>query len=355
MIKTSELPQALSILSAAIGKTNTMPILSCVRIDASDNQATMTASNLEMEITCTVAGETKGEMATCINFAKLQSFTTTAKNEAISLSVSGDKLKAKAKAQSTFTTLPFDNFPAMLVEHDGQISVDISGAALSNAINNIIYCVAKNDVRYYLNGMVFQIANGTLTLTASDGHRLATTSINVDTTESIDCIVNANVAATLANLFKDGNVSLTLSKNSLSASNGNIRMIAKNIDARYPDFSKIFKMERVHEVVVDKLEWIAAIQSVIVTANPQYKGITLEFSGDNKVTLSSFNEGEETTIELPSEHVGLSFNLGVNAEYLLAAAKKSSGKLNLLVDEKMSSIMIKDSGEATHIVMPMRI
>jgi DNA polymerase-3 subunit beta len=354
MFKTSELSQALSILSAATGK-GTITALQCVRIDAKSDLVELTTSNLEMEITTIVAAEVKTPMATLIDHKKLSSFAATAQGNPITLSMVDNKAKAKAKATSTFQTLPFDNFPAMNVNQSDQITVEVDAAALSNAINNIIYCVAKDDVRYYLNGIFLRIQNGVLSLFSSDGARLSTASINVASTESIECIVHGDVAKTIAALFKDGVISIKLSANSTIIDNGNIRLIAKNIDAKYPNFQKVFDMDRDNIIVVNKPDWINAINSVVVTANEKSKGITLSVSNSEMMTLSSEYEGESTEIDMPCKAECMPILVSFNAEYLLSAAKKSNGDITLMLDDACSSLMIKDGGEATHIVMPMRI
>jgi DNA polymerase-3 subunit beta len=358
-VKSSELNAALSLVapvSAGAGKI--MTILGCTKLDVIDNKLNIVASNLEMQIStsCNVEGDI---LSGCIDADKISKFTKASGNDVIvDITIGSDnKAVLKGKSRSTVNVLPANDFPEMKVDFNKSITVKMSASDLAFAFDNVSHCVAINDVRYYLNGINFKLSNGELTIVGSDGFRLSTVTIPVNCSESIECIIPLKTAQTIAKVFKNGDIDLVLSKNSLSVTDGETTIIGKNIDAKYPDFSRQFNIERPNHIIVNRADFVSGIESVLLTATDLVKKITITFSKDNIHFESSNSQGEKSEADISCDFSGKEFVFGANSDYVLASAKKIDGNIHIhFADDCSNFIMTEDSeAGATHLLMPIRV
>lgn len=352
MIKVSNLTPSLAILSNAIGKS-TMPILSCIRVRAEDGKLHMTASNLEMQIDVITEAETKGKTEFCADAKKLTDFAKISGSKQIEIKIDKEKLAMKAKSRSNINFMPFDNFPDIEVDKKDCVHVTLDAALLSEAISQTSVSVALNDVRFFLNGFNLNIKDNIGILASSDGHRLSKYTFPVVSDGDINCIIPKQTGLTISKLFNAGDITLALNRDSVSIDDGTIKLLARNIDAKYPDFSKVFSQTRQTLKIIPS-DFISGLEAAGINANAQNKGIRLEYQ-TNLIKMSGTNEnGEESSIDVPCEYSGSHLMLAYNMTYLIEAAKRLKGNIELGINET-SILLTGEDDNAIQLVMPMRL
>jgi DNA polymerase-3 subunit beta len=231
----------------------------------------------------------------------------------------------------------------------------LPASALSHAIDKVIYAAGISDVRFYLNGILFQANQGQISITASDGHRLAMARWQTDAAIDIESIIPVKTAQALTRTFSAGDIDLQLGRNAISAKNDANHLIGKCIDAKYPSFDKVFALARNNIAKLDSKALQEAIEAVAITADNKYHGIQCQF--DQQLTLTATNElGETSEITLEIDYNGKPLTLGFCARYLKEALTKIDGLATLSIDDNASSLLLHGSDDsAVHVVMPMRI
>lgn len=362
MIKTKNLTKELNAIAPAVIGNKGMTILSCVKIDSvGDNKINIIGSNLEMQIEILADAEFDNELSMCIDAEKLIKFSRSNKDIDLKITQSktaGDKVVLKSNSTSTINTLKADTFPDMQVNLDNSVTVKLDAQDLNYAFNSVLYAVAdKNkEARDFLTGVSFKISGSKLKLTGSDGSRLSTVEIDLDIDNDIDieCIIPVKTAQTMTKTFVNGEVELLINNSSMQVSDGVVKITGKNIDAKFPDFSKAFNVDRPNHALIDVSKLVAGIESVLLTTNDLSKGVKVTF-GDNNINLIAENpEGEKSEVDIECEYFGKPISLGVNAEYLIQSIKKFKDEISInIADEK--NLTITNDGNAVHLLMSMNL
>ena len=351
MIKTSNLSPVLSILGIAAGKTP-VPILKCIKVEADNNKMHMTASNLEMQIEYFLDCEVVKPMSFCADADKLTQFAKVAGKNEIEIKFDKEKLSLKSKSRSNINFMPVENFPAMSVSTEGSVSVTIDAETFSNAINYTSISVAVNHTLIALNGFYIAIKDGFATITTSDSKRLSQSKIPVNCDGEIECVIPKQSALTIAKLFQSGDITIVLNRNSLSIENDNIKLVSKNIDAKYPIFNKIFSIPTV-PAQIESGDFINGIESGGINSNSKHMGVHLNFAKDS-LKIESFNEnGEESLSEVECKFSG-DIVAGFCKTLLIDAAKKIDGVIDLGICAQFIT-MQNDNKNNLQLVMSMRM
>lgn len=364
-VKSNDLNNALNMVApVALGSGKVMPILGCVKIttDSDKKRLSIVASNMEMQIetSCHAEFPYHDSNGGCIDADKLSKFTKASGNDVVlDITIGSDnKAVLKGKSRSTVNVLNVSDFPEMRVDLDKSIIVKLASSDLALAFDNVNHCVAQNDVRLFLNGISFKLVNGELTVVGSDGFRLSTITlpVNVSNDLSIDCIIPLKTAQTIAKTFKAGNIELRLNRSSLSVTDGETTIIGKNIDAKFPDFGRVLNVVRTNNLVVNRADLISGIESVLLTATDQVKRVSMKFTDNNINLVCRNSQGEQSETDILCEYDGESFEFGINADYLLASAKKIENIINVHWIDTTSFILTgSDESGPVHLLMPINL
>ncbi len=353
---TDHLQTAINIISPAIAKKSTMPILAHAKIEATENSVKLTASDLQTEIQTEIPADIKTPGQICINSYPLRAFSKNAGDLPITIECTEKSAKLKAKGHSKVNTLPAADYPLMPSDQEYSTKIVVDAAILSEKIHKIEHCAGRNDVRYYLNAILFQIHHGSLQLTDSNGHMLATTSMDIEqTTHVIDCIVPIKSALLISKIYTQGSITLQINSSHIKITDDKTTLTCTLTDAKYPDFTKILNTPAPHQTEINNEELIHVLETASITADSEYQGVTVTI-GNNALTVKSHNRNdEESTASIDCEHDGDEYTLGFNVNYLINTAHQINGMLYINSDTQTHIKLQPRDRSVTYILMPMRI
>jgi DNA polymerase-3 subunit beta len=220
--------------------------------------------------------------------------------------------------------------------------------------------MAQQDVRYYLNGMLLELAPNVVRTVATDGHRLAYCEAALDGASMMQqqVIVPRKGVLELQRLLGEGDLQLAIGTNHIRASIGDIRFTSKLIDGRFPEYSRVIPATPPKLVKADRDTLRAALQRAAILSNEKYRGIRLSVK-TNALVLQSHNpEQEEAEEEVEVSYVGDEVEIGFNVNYLLdALAAVDAGEVEVgLTDANQSCLLSSPATpSAKYVVMPMRL
>ncbi|MCH8537677.1 MAG: DNA polymerase III subunit beta, partial [Alkalimonas sp.] len=174
-IDKDTLLKPLQMVSGAIERRHTLPILSNVLLDVQQGQLALTGTDLEIEMVASVAvSQVHKEGRVTVPARKLLDICRSLPDgSVIELTLVGDHFVISCgKAKFTLTTLPASDYPN-LESWQGDVSLQLSRAELRRLLEETAFSMANQDVRYYLNGLLFEVDQQTVRTVATDGHRLA--------------------------------------------------------------------------------------------------------------------------------------------------------------------------------------
>jgi DNA polymerase III subunit beta len=347
----------LSPLQAVIGvveRRQTMPILANVLVSGRDDQLSFTATDLEVELVARakVTLQQAGEI-TLPGRKLLEIIRALPEKAAITLTIEGERALLKSgKSRFTLTTLPASDFPT-IEDIRAQQSVTVDQSTLGRLLAKTHFSMAQQDVRYYLNGMLLEIAGNVLRTVATDGHRLAYCETVLETPASAahQVIVPRKGVLELQRLLGGD-------ANHVRAQIGDIRFTSKLIDGRFPEYSRVIPNDPPKQVKADREVLRAALQRAAILSNEKYRGIRLALRSGLLVLQSHNPEQEEAEEELEVAYEGEEVEIGFNVNYLLDALAAVDGTdVALGLTDANNSCLLTAPGVVTtkYVVMPMRL
>jgi DNA polymerase-3 subunit beta len=355
----------LSPLQAVIGvveRRQTMPILANILLSARSDELALTATDLEVELVAKakVSLQQGGEI-TLPGRKFLDIVRALPEGATVTVSVEGERATVRSgKSRFTLATLPASDFPTV-EDIKALQSLSLPQPALKLLLDKTHFSMAQQDVRYYLNGMLLEIADKVLRTVATDGHRLAYCESELETAASTNqqVIVPRKGVLELQRLLGgEGNVELAVGSNHIRVQIGDIRFTSKLIDGRFPEYSRVIPANPPKLVRADRDVLRSALQRAAILSNEKYRGIRLAVKTNSLILQSHNPEQEEAEEELEVAYSGDEVEIGFNVNYLLdALAAVESGEIQLgLTDANNSCLVTSPTVQsAKYVVMPMRL
>ena len=356
----------LEPLQAVIGvveRRQTMPVLANVLLNVVEKGGlSVTATDLEVELVATVDVQVeKGGEITVPGRKLLDICRALPEGAAVSVTLAGDKVTVRSgRSRFTLSTLPASEFPTV-EDIKAQQRVTLPQGRLRRLIEKTQFSMANQDVRYYLNGMLLEVAGPIVRSVATDGHRLALCELTIDGADSTpqQVIVPRKGVLELQRLIgDDGECSLEIGTNHLRVALGGIRLTSKLIDGRFPDYERVIPRESEAPMMADRIQLADGLNRIRILANEKYKGVRVELK-PGSVTVQAHNpEQEEAEEEIEVQYDGATMEIGFNVEYLIAALRAlEADSVRLEFRDAASSCLIQDPErrDCKYVVMPMRL
>jgi DNA polymerase-3 subunit beta len=280
----------------------------------------------------------------------------------VSLTLDDKRLQLKAgKSRFNLQTLPAEDFPRMATT-DGQSSrLSITQKQMKRLLALVQYAMAQQDIRYYLNGLLLVAKGNELRMVATDGHRLAFAAETLpDTPAPIDVILPRKTVLELSRQLADNDdpLEITLTPNQARFSFGNIELVSKLIDGKFPDYERVIPQ---HHSKLIKLSRDALLHSLLraaILTNEKFRGVRLVLGAASLKIISSNAEQEEAQEEIEIDYSGEALDVGFNVTYLLDVLNNVNNEtIELhLADANSSALFVLPGNETfKYVVMPMRI
>jgi DNA polymerase-3 subunit beta len=355
----------LKPLQAVIGvveRRQTMPILANVLISATKDGLSVTASDLEVELVARAQTEVEeGGEITVPGRKILDILRALPEGSRIIVSTDREKLVVRSgKSRFSLSTLPAREFP-LVEDIQVQRQFAVAQKSLRGLIDRTGFAMAQQDVRYYLNGLLFEMADSRLRAVATDGHRLALCdAIDGSFGASHQVIVPRKGVLELQRLLEDSDVpaNVEVGTNHLRVDLPSLRFTSKLIDGRFPDYERVLPKEGDKELIADRLLLREALGRASILSNEKYRGIRLSLSKGVLKIQAHNPEQEEAEEELEVNYQGGELEIGFNVTYLLDALAAVQGdSARVALSDANSSCLISAPGnsEARYVVMPMRL
>ncbi|SBV37412.1 DNA polymerase III, beta subunit [uncultured Stenotrophomonas sp.] len=346
-----------------VERRQTLPVLANFLVQVQGGQLSLTGTDLEVEMVSRIAVEDAQDGETTIPARKLfEIIRALPDGSRITVSQTGEKITVQAgRSRFTLATLPANDFPSV-DEVEATERVVVPESALKELIERTAFAMAQQDVRYYLNGLLFDLRDQLLRCVATDGHRLALceTELENSTGSKRQIIVPRKGVTELQRLLEGGDraVELEVGRSHVRVKRDDVTFTSKLIDGRFPDYEAVIPIGADREVKVDRESLRASLQRAAILSNEKYRGVRVEVS-PGQLKISAHNpEQEEAQEEIEAETEVADLAIGFNVNYLLDAlsALRDEHVVIQLRDSNSSALVREASSEKSrHVVMPLRL
>ena len=346
-----------------VERRQTLPVLANFLVEVQGGQLSLTGTDLEVEMVSRIAVEDAQDGETTIPARKLfEIIRALPDGSRITVSQTGDKITVQAgRSRFTLATLPANDFPSV-DEVEATERVVVPDAALKELIERTAFAMAQQDVRYYLNGLLFDLRDSILRCVATDGHRLALceTALENDNGAKRQIIVPRKGVTELQRLLEGGEreVELEVGRSHVRMKRDDVTFTSKLIDGRFPDYEAVIPIVADREEKVERETLRASLQRAAILSNEKYRGVRVEVT-PGQLKISAHNpEQEEAQEEIEADTVVSDLAIGFNVNYLLDAlsALRDEHVVIQLRDSNSSALVREASSEKSrHVVMPLRL
>lgn len=359
--------KVLSVLQSVAGiveRRHTLPILANVLIRKTGSALQLTTSDLEIQIrtTAELDGDA-GNFTTTVGARKLIDILRTMPgDQTVSLESSQNKLILKGgKSRFTLQTLPAEDFPLVQEAANFGPVFSVPQKTLKSLLGQVSFAMAVHDIRYYLNGILFVAEGNTLSLVATDGHRLAFASATLDVeVPKQEVILPRKTVLELQRLLSDaeGGIEMQFANNQAKFSFGGMEFVTKLVEGKFPDYNRVIPKGHRNSLTLGRTTLLASLQRTAILTSDKFKGVRLNLEPGTLRIASSNAEQEEAVDELDIDYGGDTIEIGFNVTYLIDALgnmDQDMVKIELSDSNSSALITIPENDSFKYVVMPMRI
>ncbi|MBU1727566.1 MAG: DNA polymerase III subunit beta [Candidatus Omnitrophica bacterium] len=336
-----------------------LPILSNILIETFQEKIRLTATDLDIGISCVIPVDIQEAGAITVPAKRFgdiirelpsdQVVVTTKKNNLVNIETESCQFKVMG--------LPKEEFPKLPEFKDKEV-VKIEQEGLKRMLGLTSFAVSVDETRYILNGILFKLNKNNLTLVATDGKRLAITDKKLlnGVDKEVSMIVPIKTIHELnRNLQDDGELTVILGNNQVCFELSGITIISRLIEGEFPDFKQVIPPVSENKIKIDRHLFLLAVKRAALLATPDYQAVKLEVFKNKLVVSKSTPDVGESREEVAIEYSGKEMVIGFNPVYLADVLKNlttDSVEFEITDSEKPGVIR---SSNYIYIVLPMRL
>ncbi|GGB09598.1 DNA polymerase III subunit beta [Macrococcus hajekii] len=356
----------------AISPRTTLPILTGIKIDATDNSILLTGSDSEVSIEITIPAEVNRDQIATIQekgsivlpgrffvdiIKKLPASDVTIETNA--------QFQAKiTSGQSEFNVsgLDPDQYPLLpQVSEDNVITLPVK--VLKNMIRQTNFAVSTSETRPVLTGVNWLIQDNILSCTATDSHRLALRRLPLEnnTIENINIIIPGKALSELNKIINDEDESIDVffAASQVLFKVGHIQFISRLLEGNYPDTSRLFPESYETSLTIDNNEFYHAIDRASLLAREGGNNVIKLSTASELVELSSTSPEIGTVKEdvKTSQFEGEELKISFNSKYMMDALKAiDNSEVNIEFFGTMRPFILKpqDDDNVIQLILPIR-
>lgn len=359
-VAKSVLLEGLQAVQNVVGIRSTLPILSNALLSAKKKELSLTTTDLDVSVSCTIEAKILKEGASTVPVRRLSSIVRELPEMDIEIEID-DKDVAVVKCASSFFKiigLSDEEFPPVSMP-EGKFSYHLEQGVFKEMLRKSAYAASSDETRYVLNGVFLSFKANKLTVVATDGRRLALVEYEVEFPEeaSAEMILPSKTVNELLHTLEDeGELKIVATENQVVFEFGNIVITSKLIDGTYPNYKQVIPGSCEERVTIDRESLLTALKRVSLVTTDKSNATKLTF-GNNKLVVSTntpdVGEARET---IPIKYSGKEISVAFNPEYMMDPLKSlNNDEIYIELTDDLSPGVIKCDMPFIYVLMPMRI
>lgn len=364
VVSREALLKPLQLVGGVVERRQTLPVLSNVLLAIDGEQLSMTGTDLEVEIVARVplsepseAGEVTVPARKLVDICR-----SLPEGSTIEFTQDEQRMVVKSgRSRFTLSTLPASDFPNV---EDGPSDLQFAcpQREIKRLIERTAFAMAQQDVRYYLNGMLWEVRQDQVRAVATDGHRMAmcTRPVAVAVNDTLQAILPRKGVLELSRLVDDidETVDVTLSANHIRVATGDYTFTSKLVDGKFPDYERVLPRGGNKVVMGPRMELKQAFGRTAILSNEKYRGVRVLLDDGVMTIVANNPEQEEAEENVGIEYAGSSMEIGFNVGYLVDVLNVlDQERVQMTLGDPNSSALMEEpgGGDALYVVMPMRL
>lgn len=364
-VAKEQLLSGLQSVQNVVSTRTTLPVLSNVLIHAGENRLDLTATDLDVTISCTVEASVQKTGATTIPVKRLFSIVRELGANEVDVEVD-EKSGFRIRAGSSYyriNGLAAEEFPPLPKFAECR-TLSVPQEKLRNMLRRTGFAVSTDETRYVLNGIFFSLREHKITLVATDGRRLALTDEEAEVSEQnqVDFIVPTKAINELTRLLQPtGQVQIQVSENQASfrlqpEAGYPLLLVTKLVEGNYPDYRRVIPGEAEERIPLLREELLQALRRAEIMTSDKSNSVKLTFTKNNLAITANTPEVGEARESLAINYKGKDLAVAFNPTYLMDPLKAlDQDEVFLELTDDLSPGVVRVNGPFTYVIMPMRL
>lgn len=355
----------LQVVGGIIEGRQTMQILSNILIHKVGTNVEFTTTDLEIEIkTSAQIGIGDEEVLTTVPAAKLIALLNAIPGGSTEVVLVKEEKRMVLLANSSRFSLSqqvAEDYPA-LPKSPCDTEVKLPSKILHRLMQMVHFAMAVQDIRYYLNGLLFVVGDHFVRSVATDGHRLACCDAQSETefADPIEAILPRKTVLQLMKLLPDTDeeVTIQIGAGQVHFLFKDIELISKLIEGKYPDYTHVIPTNNDKSFLVDREQLIGSLKRAAILANEKFKGLRWIISKNLLCIQAANSDNEEAREEITINYDSDELDLGFNVTYLLDVLgnlKNKEVRFSFANAQGATLMTMPESEQFRYVLMPMRI
>jgi len=365
VVRKNDLLKELSLLQGIVERKNTIPILANVLIETTDSTVSLLATDLDVALRSRCEATVTKPGTLTVPAKKLFEIVNALPDTDIRMEVDkgGKSVTVAAdRFESRLQTLPAGEFPTPPKE-SGAVEASLPGTALKRMISHTRFAITSEDTRYFLNGAQLVMRPDSLSMVATDGHRLALVTVNDASGAEApsEILLPRKTLNEVARLIEDGvSIEFSQGENHIFFKAGERLLISRKIDANFPAYERVIPKNNDKRIEFDRDRLASAVRRVRLLSNERSKAVKFSIAPDQVEITSSTPELGEAHEILPVDYSGSALQICFNADYVdnFLNVVETENVLLEFRDEMSQAVMkpiAAEGYEYTYVIMPMRL
>jgi DNA polymerase-3 subunit beta len=358
-VKKEILLGGIEIIQNVISTKTTLPILSNILLEAQKDTLKLTATDLNIGISCVIPVNTIEPGSVTIPARRFGNIVKELPEDAMEISTKKNNtvIIETELCQFKILGLPPEEFPKLPEFKDREV-IKIDQVVLKQMLQMTAFAVSYDETRYILNGILVKFTQNSIALVATDGKRLAVVEkkLKQAANKELHIIIPIKtIQELMRNLQDDGEVSFIVGANQVLFDFGKVLIISRLIEGEFPDYQQVIPPVSESRIKVNREQFLLAVKRASLLVTPDYQAVKFEVFKDKLVVSKSTPDIGESREEVKVEYTGKETVIGFNPNYITDVLKnldKEQVEFELSGSEKPGVFRIDGY---IYIVLPMRL
>jgi DNA polymerase-3 subunit beta len=368
-VSKNDLLKELTATQGVVERKTTIPILSNFLFEAGNDKLSITATDLDLSLRTSCPAKVKKEGSCTVPARKLYDYVKLLGDGDISIKLLENHWVQirSGRSNTKMVGMARANFPA-LPAFPGDSAIQLPAQVLRQLIGKTIFSISNEESRYTLNGALMVLKPESLTMVATDGHRLAHiehANTKLPVSGELRVLVPKKAMAELSTLLSSSDaqiVEFAKDESTLFFRIGGRLLTSRQLTGQFPNFEAVLPRDNNKSITVHCDELSAAIQRVAQFADERSNAIRLRVEKNELKVSSSNTETGESEDSIETVYAGDQLVIGFNSQYLLEFLKVvGAGDVRFEFKDAQTAGQLRPDEAADseykyrYIVMPMRI
>lgn len=324
IISSAVLLKQLNALRGVVPNNPVIPILENFLFDITEDALTITASDLQTSIIATMDIEAESETSVAVPAKMLIETLRNLPEQPVSISIDEETFSVEVSSGNGRYKLAGENpedYPRPTEADSASNQIEVPSEVFSSAIAYTLFAVSTDEMKANMNGVYLEINSDSATFVATDSHRLVRYKrTDVSSPEEVSMILPSKALEQLKSTLPDENQIVRLDFNDSNAffSFGNIRLICRLIDERFPDYENVIPQNNDKKLSLASNSLLSTLKRIVIYANKSTNQVRFTISPQMlKVSAEDLDFANEASETLNCEYDGEEFEIGFNAKFLI--------------------------------------